>query len=180
VSADRGLAVAPHEAANRHGALLLLGVVCVASLCLTTVINRYAGAGLRHVAPSCIWLADATVPSLLGSLALYLGIRPARPLALPRPATDWRRISRVSAVWLTAWLAGSVLVALVRGRWVAYTHGAAPVAAFLVLAPLGEELLFRGTIFELCERAVPQWPELPCSSRACSSACSTFSFTSFR
>jgi hypothetical protein len=151
----------PHDATRRRGALVLLSVVCGASLCLTTVTNRYAGVGLRHVAPGFAWLAQAAVPSLLASLALYVGIRPARPLALPMPATNWRRVIRVSALWLTVWLTGSVLVALISGRWVAYTHGAAPVAAFLVCGLVGEELLFRGTIFELSERAVPQWPEAP-------------------
>ena len=75
--------------------------------------------------------------------------------------TPWVRVLRVSVVWLGLWLLGRSLVAVAEGRWPAYAHGPAAVAAFLLVAPLGEELLFRGAIFELVQRGWPGKKLLP-------------------
>src|SRR5262249_31587737 len=125
--------------ARRGTSLALLCIVCVASLFLTTLANRCAGAGLRRLAQDLAWLADATIPSLAASLLIYVAIRPTRPFALPASDTAWRPILRISAVWLVLWLAGSILAAMGSGRWVAYTHGTAAVAGFVLVAPLAEE-----------------------------------------
>ena len=55
----------------------------------------------------------------------------------------------------TVWLLGSYAYAISRGQWNAYLVGTAPLIGFLVLGPLGEELLFRGAVFELAERRFP-------------------------
>jgi membrane protease YdiL (CAAX protease family) len=131
-------------------ALLVIGL---SSLGMTTFVNRYAGIGLQRFAPDLTWIADATIPSFLVSLLIYLAIHPAHPFGLPAPRTDWRRIARASVFWLAVWLTASVIVPLTVGTLTAYIHGAAPVAGFIVIAPLAEEMLFRGAIFELSERA---------------------------
>ena len=78
------------------------------------------------MAPTLAWTADATLPSSLVCLLLYLAIRPAHAFALPAPGTDWQWIQRVGALWLVAWLTGSVLVAIAAGRWEAEPSNAAP------------------------------------------------------
>ena len=44
------------------------------------------------------------------------------------------------------------------GHWIVYARGWPAIAAFLVFGPLGEELLFRGIIFE---KARAMWPGGP-------------------
>jgi len=80
-------------------------------------------------------------------------MRPRHPFALPAVGTNWLPILRLSFSWMVVWLAGSRLAAYLRGGWFAYTHGAALIAGFVVIAPLAEELLFRGTLYELTERS---------------------------
>jgi len=80
---------------------------------------------------------------------------PRRPFALPAPGTNWPPILRLSIRYLAIWLAALVLVAYFQGGWFAYTHGAASAAAFVLIAPFAEEMLFRGTIYELAERSFP-------------------------
>jgi membrane protease YdiL (CAAX protease family) len=132
---------------------MYLLVVGAASLGLTTTTNHAAAVFLRQAEPSLLWLADATVPLLLISMVLYFAIRPLRPLAAPAADTRWSPILRLSFIWIAVWLASSWLNACIRGGWFAYTHGAASVAGFVVIAPLAEEVLFRGTLYELAERS---------------------------
>jgi membrane protease YdiL (CAAX protease family) len=138
---------------TRYRAALWLLVIGVSSLGLTTFSNRHAGVALLRMAPKLSWIADATIPSFLVSLVIYLAVRPVRRFGLPVPRTNWRWIVRASTYWLAVWLTASVVVPLTFGRFRAYTHGAARLAGFVMIAPLAEELLFRGAIFELCERA---------------------------
>jgi len=132
----------------------LIGVGLV-SLVLTTTVNRAAGRLLDDVLPRFDWIADAAVPSCLACLLIYLACAPARPFAAPDRNTDWRSIARLSAGWLTIWLLFSVALPSALGHLTAYTHGAANIAAFVVFGVIGEELLFRGAIFELAQRVRP-------------------------
>ena len=127
------------------------GLVAIgsASLVVTLAVNGLAG---RLLPLPLRWLADACVPSLLASLALYLLVFPARPLAWAVPGTPWRRLLRLSSLWLLIWLLGSVLYAAALGNWHFYTRGYAALICFALVGPLAEELLFRGAIFELAER----------------------------
>jgi len=79
---------------------------------------------------------------------------PRQPLAVPAAGTNWCPILRLSFLWIASiWSYGSCLDAFLRGGWFAYTHGAASIAAFVVIAPFAEELQFRGTIYELAQRS---------------------------
>jgi membrane protease YdiL (CAAX protease family) len=145
---------------SRMAGLLLLAV-CLASLVLTTAVNTTAGRALDFVLPGSSWLARAALPSALVALALYLEIRPARPLARPAANTPWPAVLRISFMWLVVWLLCAIAYALVRGEWRAYAAGGAALVAFVILGPLGEELLFRGTIFELAQRQFPSSTWVP-------------------
>jgi membrane protease YdiL (CAAX protease family) len=130
--------------------LHLLVVGCL-SLCLTYFANSALGRALSSVpgiAASC--LASATV-----ALAVYVSIRPNRPFAWVVDSTPWNNIFRLSALWLSAWLLGSIGVGMVDGAWHAYAIGLLPVLGFVIFGPLSEELFLRGAIFELAERSFP-------------------------
>jgi len=134
------------------GNRLLLLLIGLLSFCLTTTTNHAAGISLSRAAPGLVWIAETTIPSLVASLLLYLAIA-QRPFALPAPGTEWPPILRLSFRYLAVWLATLCLAAYFQGGWFAYTHGAASVAAFVLIAPFAEEILFRGTIYELAERS---------------------------
>jgi membrane protease YdiL (CAAX protease family) len=134
---------------------LALFVLAPVSLVLTTTVNRAAGTWLVAHAPGWAWLADACVPSTLACLLVYLAIQPARPFGAPLPTTPWSRLMRLGAIYLIIWLACVAIQAWRLGYWPAYAKGRALVAGFVVIAPLGEEMLFRGAIYELTERV---WP----------------------
>ncbi len=130
-----------------------LAALCAISLVFTTSINRAAGAWLGLIAPGWSGRASETcVASCAAAVAVYLIVRPRLPFARPNPATPWPGLVRLGGWWLLVWLAASTLNAFARGGWYAYTHGAAALTGFLLFGPLGEELLFRGAIFELAER----------------------------
>src|SRR5262249_36631540 len=61
----------------------------------------------------------------------------------------------LGAVWLVVWVLACSIYAWRLGHWPAYTKGFASVAAFVLIASWGEEMLFRGAIYELTER---EWP----------------------
>jgi uncharacterized protein len=131
-------------------------LLAVAALGLVTSANRLGARILQATgAENLLWLAGLCVPSLLVCLLAYVGIRPARPFALRQAGTRWGRLLRLGGAWLVLWLAGSGLAASVAGHWIRYTSGLLPVLCFLAVAPLQEELLYRGALFELAERG---WP----------------------
>lgn len=144
-----------------RGPLLLLIVLVLVSLRVTTSVNHAAGMALLKLAPSAAWIAEAAIPSCIVALLIYAAIRPERPFALPAAGTDWRPIVRISAVWLLVWLAASVAIPFALGHLAPYATGAPVIAAFILFGPLGEELLFRGAIFEVAQRAFPAWPRAP-------------------
>lgn len=142
--------------ATTYRARWQLLVVCVLSLGLISTVNRVCYQLSLRFAPATVWVSLTCFSSFLACLAVYLGSRPARLFALPGPVTDWRRIFRLSSLWMMIWLGASALAANHAGHWIAYAHGASAIIAFLIFGPLQEELLFRGAIFELTERAFPQ------------------------
>jgi membrane protease YdiL (CAAX protease family) len=140
---------------RRYSALALLISIGVASLGLLIVVDRLVFLALTRIAPEFAWIAQARLTSLSVSLVIYAAIRPARPLAFPDRTTRWTRVAAIAAAWLAFWLACMTVVAFENGAWVAAVHGPAPIAGFLVFGLFGEELLYRGSVFELAERAVP-------------------------
>jgi membrane protease YdiL (CAAX protease family) len=68
---------------------------------------------------------------------------------------------RLSIIWLVSWLLAVSAWAVLRGEWEAYVVGPFAILGFTLLGPVTEELLFRGAIFELAERAFPARPLLP-------------------
>ena len=136
-------------------AAVALGTVAILSFFLKTTANFWGGRALAVNAPSLGWLADLCLPSMLVSLALYLLIRPERPLARPVAGTNWPRVRRTGGIWLLCWLTASAATAFHAGHWIHYSQGLVDSLAFVVFAPLGEELVFRGAVFELAART---WP----------------------
>jgi membrane protease YdiL (CAAX protease family) len=131
--------------------------VAVLSLFITFAANSM----LARALPTISGIGASCIASATAALVLYLAIRPLHPFAPPLPSTRWRRVVQWSICWLVVWLCASVAVALVQGGWHAYTAGAFAILGFVLLGPLTEELLFRGAIFELAERAYPHSPSAP-------------------
>lgn len=131
--------------------LTILICIGIAAMFCTRLSNRIAGELL-----GVHWLASSFFPAAVVAVAVYLSTRPVRPFAFSDPSTHWRRVFQISGVWLAAWLTGSALYSATQGSWVAYVTGAPALIGFLLLGPITEELIFRGSIFELAERAWPQ------------------------
>lgn len=119
------------------------------SLVLTTFTNHFTGRYLQLEAPTLAWIATAAIPSCAVIFGLYALLGDKRLLSWPAlQPEDRNRVFRLSAIWLALWLAGSIIVAVITGDWVVYARGFPAIAAFLVFGPLGEELLFRGLIYQ--------------------------------
>lgn len=150
---------------------IVLSVLLPLSLILTATTNRTAGRLLSAVAPSIDWIATAAIPSFLVIAGLYALLGDRRSLSLPHFRTlALRSVVGLSTAWLCLWLGGCVVSAIITGHWTIYARGGPVIAAFLVFGPLGEELLFRGLVFEYA-RAI--WP----SSVSTAIAVSTIAFS---
>ena len=126
------------------------------SLILTATTNRTVGQLLRSVAPAIDWIATAAIPSFALIAGLYALLSDKRPLLLPPTATIMKRsVAGLSMAWLSLWLGGCFIAAIIAGHWVVYARGWPLIMAFLLFGPLGEELLFRGLIYSQV-RAI--WP----------------------
>jgi membrane protease YdiL (CAAX protease family) len=141
---------------RRCATLLPFACLVLCSLVLTATTNHVVGTTLNLHAPDMSWMATAAIPSTILIVILYalLGSRDA--LRWPRlDSTVWRRVFGISAIWVSVWMAGSVVAAALAGHWIHYAAGFPLVAAFMLFGPAGEELLFRGLIFE---KARSIWP----------------------
>lgn len=138
-------------------AFLAFGLLASCSLVLTAMTNHAVGIALNIHAPNCGWIATAAIPSVVVIIILYAVLGSRDALRWPRlDSVVRRRLLGISAIWLSAWLAGSFIAAALAGHWITYAAGLPLVAAFLLFGPVGEELLFRGLIYE---RARAIWPE---------------------
>jgi membrane protease YdiL (CAAX protease family) len=141
---------------RRCATLLPFACLVLCSLVLTATTNHVVGTTLTVHAPDMSWIATAAIPSAVLIIILYAVFGSRDAIRWPRlDSTVWRRVFGISAIWLSVWMAGSVVAAALAGHWIQYAAGLPLVAAFMVFGPAGEELLFRGLIFEKA-RAV--WP----------------------
>jgi membrane protease YdiL (CAAX protease family) len=148
----------PLEAAGKHPKMdrdqICYVITAVAAFNLITTANSLGAQVLHAVAASrLLWLASLRIPSFVVCLFLYIGCRPARPMAPPLPTTPWRVVARLGCVWLAVWLFGSTLGAIIAGHWIRYTSGTSAILCFAVVGPLQEELLYRGALYEWAERS---------------------------
>ena len=126
------------------------------SLVLTATTNRAVGRLLNSQAPSIDWMATAAIPSCLVIVGMYALLGNRRFLRLPSRGVLMRRpVLGLSAAWLSVWLGGCIVSAIITGHWTIYARGLPPIAAFVIFGPLGEELLFRGLIFSYARSL---WP----------------------
>lgn len=150
--------------------LILIALVAV-SLILTSTANRLAGRLLDAATPEISWIATAAIPSFALIAILYLLGGDRQALRWPMlNVVEGRRAVRLSATWLLIWLSGMVAASFAAGHWITYAQGVPPVLAFLLFGPAGEELLFRGLIFQ---QARTVWP----ASAAAPIAISTIAFS---
>lgn len=139
----------PIAASDKITLLILLLV----SLFLTTTVNRWTGVALVSVLSDAGWIASAAIPSCIVILSLYSWLGSRTLLHWPQFSPPNRRfIISLSALWLGLWLSASVAVALAMGYWPTYARGWPAIMAFIAFGPIGEELLFRGMIFERARR----------------------------
>lgn len=150
--------------ARRYANALATVILLPLSLVLTALTNYLAGRYLQLNAPGIAWVATAAIPSFVVIGCLYVLLSDRRALSWPSLEPEVRnRALRLSAIWLSVWLAGCALFAIVTGHWIVYARGYPAVAAFLVFGPLGEELLFRGLVYERIQALSPLsalWPIL--------------------
>jgi membrane protease YdiL (CAAX protease family) len=140
----------------RYATLLPFACLVLCSLVLTAMTNHAVGTALTVHAPDMSWIASAAIPSALLITILYAVFGSRDAIRWPRlDSAVWRRVFGISAIWLSVWMAGSVVAAVLAGHWIHYATGFPLVAAFIVFGPAGEELLFRGLIFE---KARVIWP----------------------
>ncbi len=143
-------------------ALIIVVLLLPLSLVLTATTNYLVGQALQSAQPNMAWLVTAAIPSFTVIFCLYITFGDRKSLDWPSlDPQNLRSILRISAVWLTLWLAGCTAFALMTGHWIVYARGAPLVAAFLVFGPLGEELLFRGLVYERVQVVWPQSSLLP-------------------
>ena len=143
-------------------ALLIVVLLLPLSLVITATTNHLVGEALQSAQPSLAWLATAAIPSFMVIFCLYMALGDRRALDWPSlDPQNMRSILRLSAIWLTLWLAGCTAFAVMTGHWIVYARGVPLVAAFLVFGPLGEELLFRGLIYERVQQVWPRSSLLP-------------------
>jgi membrane protease YdiL (CAAX protease family) len=136
--------------------LLPFACLVLCSLVLTATTNHVVGTTLNNHAPDMSWIATAAIPSAMLITILYAMFGSRDAIRWPRlDLAVWRRVFGISAIWLSVWIAGSVAAATLAGHWIHYSAGFPLVVAFIVFGPAGEELLFRGLIFEKA-RAI--WP----------------------
>ena len=129
--------------------LLVLAALVLCSLFLTARVNHLAGWSLDLVAPRVAWIATTAFPSCLAIACLYAVFGSPAALQWPRPnELDRRRAIAISATWLVLWIVGLVIGAMLAGHWIVYARAWPAIVAFLVFGPLGEELLFRGLLYE--------------------------------
>lgn len=133
---------------QRSRQLLRLLVVVAASIPFTAAANRLIGEILARHDPSLAAVSHAAIPSFL-LIAMAFAFLGRRSLLAPPSAGELPApILRLSALWMTAWLSGAVILASTQGYWPTYVHDWPSRIGFLVFGPLGEELLFRGIVQE--------------------------------
>lgn len=137
--------------------MLWLFLVGGASLFVTYVANN----ALAISFPQLPGIGSACIASAAASLFIYIAVKPSRPFAWALPNTPWSRLMRLSMIWLVSWFLAASAWAVFRGQWEAYVVGSLAILGFTLLGPVTEELLFRGSIFELAQRAFPAKPLLP-------------------
>lgn len=142
---------------NRHGQFPALLIVFVVSLPLTAAANRLGGALLAQYDPSLEVLHYTAIPSFLVIALLFVGFGSLDLLKLARPWNRGHGAMRLSLAWIAAWLAGSLLLTVAQGHWPTYVHDWLSRIGFLFFGPIGEELLFRGIVYERARRV---WPGL--------------------
>ena len=153
---------------RRCATLLPFGCLVFCSLVLTSTTNHVVGTILIINAPDISWIATAAVPSAILIVILYALLGSRNALRWPRlDSTVRRRVLGISAIWLSLWMVGSVVAAALAGHWIRYADGFPLVVAFMVFGPAGEELLFRGLIFEKA-RAI--WQTTPAPAMCISTA----------
>jgi membrane protease YdiL (CAAX protease family) len=136
--------------------LLPFACLVLCSLVLTATTNYVIGTTLNIQAPDLSWIATAAIPSAMLIVILYAAFGNRDALRWPRlDSAVWQRMLGISAIWLSVWLAGSVVAAALAENRIRYADGFPLVAAFMLFGPAGEELLFRGLIFE---KARVIWP----------------------
>ncbi len=102
---------------------------------------------------------------LLYLLVLHFDVREVLGIGLPKNK-DWQLLFWVSTIVL---LAGLVLLAVFSGLniWLtlpSFAQGFAGIVLMLLLAPVVEELFFRGVIYRLLRQAFGIWPAIVLSA----------------
>lgn len=154
--------------------LLFLGCQSLVSLGYTLVITLYAylNPGITIDPLTLIFSCTDQISLISGLLtlvilALFFLLRHKNPLKESGVlATRWRYVARAAAATPLLQAAVSLVLGLLPEEWMeSYAEASAPlnqtgvlmVIATVVIAPVVEELIFRGLILSRLARAMPSW-----------------------
>lgn len=139
-----------------------LAAIIAVAMFLTSMVNRSAGIVLERHLSSAAWIATAAIPSAAVIALSYIWL--GSPSLLRWPPIDqqrWREVVRRSVVWLLFWIGGLIATSVFLGHWMTYAVGPALIVAFVVFGPIGEELLFRGVVFDTAKDLFPRTDLFP-------------------
>ncbi|MBV8331654.1 MAG: CPBP family intramembrane metalloprotease [Candidatus Eremiobacteraeota bacterium] len=131
---------------------IAFGALAILSLGLLSIVDDNVYAFASAHAPGLEWIARYRLTSLAVSLALYVTTGPALSYRLPARDAHWRAVAVIAAFWFVP----DLLMLYVARVPVPVLQSVPDFTAFLVTGLLAEELLFRGAIYQLAERALPR------------------------
>ena len=131
---------------------IAFGLLAILSLGLLSIVDDNAYAFARAHAPALEWIGRFRVASLATCLGLYLTTGPGRSYRLPGRDAQWRVVALIAAFWFVP----DLLMVYVARVPLPVLRAAPDFTAFLLTGLLAEELLFRGAIYQLAERALPR------------------------
>lgn len=134
--------------ASSHPKLTLI-LIGIASLGLIVLIDNIAFKFLNYWAPSISFIAQIRLPSLSICFLLYRFSKTTDPF-LPAPA-NWKKSFRIAILWLVP----TFYFVLVKKVWVPEISGWIDITAFMLTGLLAEEFLFRGCIYNLAMKTMP-------------------------
>ena len=152
-------------AENRYVALTALLFVGCASLVLISGLDDNCYRFIALTAPARKIVPALRITSLIacGMLCFSFG---RRSLQAPLTSAPWRVIL-IAAI---SWLGGGVLALFAFHVWTPLLPTWIDIVSFLGTGLLGEELLFRGAVFELAKKTFGQPGRLPVAAIGISSA----------
>jgi membrane protease YdiL (CAAX protease family) len=136
---------------ERRRALVATIALAIVSIGLISLIDEPCYALAQRFWPSLAWIAHARLTSFTAIAALYAWVAMRWPVTTA--ARHWRHALALGAGWIVV---AATFIAVTRGAdRGAVVLDAGDKVSLLITSLWAEELLFRGALFRLGERALP-------------------------